>query len=124
MDSNPESSANELEEIDPVLELAIHYKLRRSYPPGSSKERKRVVRNRASTLTVDKGEVLLKRKGGQVKVVTAVEDQRRILELCHSDPTSGHFGTTKMWRRVPERFYWRGMSKQVKELVGIESHFL
>ena len=39
-----------------------------------------------------------------MKVVTAVEEQRRILESCHSNPTSGHFGTTKTWRRVAERF--------------------
>ena len=123
MDSDCENSANELEEFDPVLELAIGYKLHRSYPLGLSKERKRAVRKRASTLTVDNGEVFLKRKGRQVKVVTAVEDQRRILESCHSDPTSGHFGTTKTWRRVAERFYWRGLSKQVKELVSIESRF-
>ena len=44
----------------------------------------------------------------QVKVVTSVEERRRILRSCHSDPTSGHFGVTKTFRRVAERFYWRG----------------
>ena len=106
------------ENNDPILELAIDYALHHGYPQVLSKERKRAVRKRASTLEVDKGEVFLKRKGRRVKVVTAIEDQRRILESCHSDPSSGHFGTTKTWRRVAERFYWRGMSKQVKELVS------
>ena len=118
---DPEAEISE--EVDPILELAIRYKLRRSYPPGLTKENKRAVRKRASTIIVNKGEVLLKRKGRQVKVVTAVEDQRRILESCHSDPTSGHFGTTKTWRRVAERFYWKGMSKHVKELVSTDYHF-
>ena len=103
---------------DPILELAINYALSRNYQPGLTKERKRAVRKRAATLVVDKGEVYLKRKGRQVKVVTSVDDQRRILESCHSEPTSGHFSTTKTWRRIAERFYWRGMSKQVKELVS------
>ena len=70
-----------------------------------------------AALIVDKGEVFLKRKGRHVKVVTAVDERRRILQSCHSDLTSGHFGATKTWRRVAERFYWRGMSKEVKELV-------
>ena len=105
MDSEAEIS----EEIDPILKLAIRYKLRRSYPPDLTKEKKRAVRKRVSTITVNKG-VLLKRKGRQVKVVTAVEDQCRILEFCHSDPTSVHFGTTKTWIRVAKRFYWKGMS--------------
>lgn len=50
--------------------------------------------------------------------MTSIEDQRRILTSCHSDPTSGHFGITKTWIRVAERFYWRGMSEEVKELVS------
>ena len=101
----------------------MDYAVRRSYSPGLTKEKKRAVGKGASTLVVDKGEVFLK-KGRRVKVVTAVEEQRRILESCHSDPTSGHFGTTKTWRRVAERFYWRGMSKQVKDLVSRGYQFI
>ena len=53
----------------------------------------------------------------QVKVVTSVEDQKRILHSCHSDPTSGNFGVTKTWRRLAERFYWKGMYQDAKNLV-------
>lgn len=73
---------------------------------------------RAATLAVDTGKVFLKRKGRLVKVVIAADDQHWISESCHSDPTSGHFGTTKTWRRIAERFYWQGISNQVKELVS------
>ena len=104
MDSESEVSTTEPEDL--ILDLAIHYAVHRSYPLGLSKERKRAVRKQASTLTVDKGEVFLKRKGRQVKLVTSIEDQHRILASCHSDHTSGHFGITNMWRRVAEQFYW------------------
>ena len=60
----------------------------------------------------------MERKKRRVKVVTSVEEQARILRACHSDPTSGHFGTTKTWRKVAERFYWHGMANQVKEMVS------
>ena len=68
-------------------------------------------------MIADKGEIYVQRKKGRVKVVTSVEEQGRILRACHSDATSGHFGSTKTWRRVAERFYWRGMANQVKEMV-------
>ena len=59
----------------------------------------------------------MQRKKGRVKVVTSVEEQGRILRACHSDATSGHFGSTKTWRRVAETCYWREMANQVKEMV-------
>ena len=32
-----------------------------------------------------------------------------IFKSCHSDARSGHYGVIKTWRRVAERFYWKGM---------------
>ena len=46
------------------------------------------------------------KKGKKLRVVTFPAEQMMILKSCHSDATSGHFGVTKMWRRVAERFYW------------------
>ena len=51
-------------------------------------------------------------------MVTSVDDRKRILHSCHSDPTSEHFGITKTWRRLAERFYWRGMYQDAKNLVS------
>ena len=104
---------------DHILDYAIEYKLSGSYPPSLTKEKKRAVRKRAVTLIADNGEIYVQRKKGRVKVVTSVEEQGRILRACHSDATSGHFGSTKTWRRVAERFYWRGMANQVKEMVRL-----
>ena len=115
MSSNDEASIHE--NPDDVLDLAIDYATRGGYPEGLSKDKKQAVRRRAATLRIDKGETLLKRKSREVKVVTDAIKQRRIVESCHSDPTSGHFGVTKTWRRAAEQFYWRGMSSQVKKLV-------
>jgi hypothetical protein len=51
------------EKEDAILDLAIEYAMHRQYPHGLSKDRKRAVRKRASTITFTKGEVFLKRKG-------------------------------------------------------------
>ena len=62
-----------------------------SYPDGLTKEKKRAVRKRAAKLETEKGEVFLLRKGKRIKVVQT-EEQKQILQACHSDPTSGHYG--------------------------------
>ena len=82
----------------------------------SSKERKRAVRKRAERIEIVKGELfLLKHK---VKI-TDPKEQKRILEACHSDHViSRHFGVMKTCKRLTERFYWRGIAIQAKDLVS------
>ena len=60
MNLDDESCVQQDEEVDQILELAEDYGVRRSYPPGLTKEKKRAVGKRASTLVFDKGEVFLK----------------------------------------------------------------
>lgn len=107
------------ESEDPILDMAIHYVLQREYPDTDlSKYQKRAVRKRAATLFVDKGEVYIQRKSRKVKVISSVKEQKRILQACHSEATSGHFGVTKTHRRVAERFYWKGIVGDVHQLVS------
>ena len=44
--------------------------------------------------------------------------RQEVLDLCHSDWASGHFGTFKKHRRLLERFWWPNMIDDVKTLVG------
>ena len=90
-----------------------------AYPSNLNKEKKRAVRKRASTLILESGEVYLQRKDRRVKVIQSRKDQLLIIKACHSEPTSGHFGVTKTWRRVAERFYWKGMVADVHEHVSV-----
>ena len=103
------------ENEDPILDIAIHYVFQREYPDAElTKDQKRAVRKRAATLLVDKGEVYIQRKCRKVKVISSAK-----LQACHSDATSGHFGVTKTHRRVAERFYWKGIVSDVRELVSL-----
>ena len=37
-------------------------------------------------------EVMYKKKNSdEVRIVQSSEEQMRVVEMCHSDPTSGHF---------------------------------
>lgn len=48
-----------------------------------------------------------------------VPESKRILVLreCHDVPLSAHFGTFKTLKRVLQKYYWPGVSRDVKEYV-------
>ena len=80
---------------DDILDFTICYCLYDgSYPDGLTKEKKRAVCKRAAKLETEKGEVFLSRKEKRIKVVQTEKEQKQkqILQACHSDPTSGHYG--------------------------------
>ena len=118
MDNIEPTESNETNGADEILEYAIQYAQDGSYPPNLTKDKKRAVRKRAALLSVDKGEVFFTRGKAKVKVVVSHDEQRRVLKACHSEPTSGHFGVTKTYKRIAERFYWKGMIADVRELVS------
>ena len=54
-----------------------------------------------------------------VKYVKNRSDQLRIVKSCHVDATSGHFGVKKTVARIKERFLWKGVWKDAKDLVKL-----
>ncbi len=48
----------------------------------------------------------------------SVEEQHSILRACHMDPTSGHMGVKRTVYRIEERFYWKGVIKDVEHTVS------
>ena len=79
---------------------------------------KRSVRKRADRVIMRGVEVIYKKNSDEIRLIQSREEQMRVLEMCHSDPTSGHFGVKKTFNQVRERFYWKGMLKNAEELVG------
>lgn len=53
----------------------------------------------------------------QVRVVIGIENRRHILRSCHSEPLAGHFGVTKRWHRISERYYWKGLYQDIVDMV-------
>ena len=87
---------------DELLDFAIEYEIKGSYPDDASKDRKRAIRKQAKNLIADKEEIFLIKKSKRVKIVTSIEEQSRILQAYHSDPTSGHFGIAKTCKHLTE----------------------
>ena len=52
-------------------------------------------------------------------------EKENILHACHSrsDPTSGHLSIKKTIKRIREQFTWKGLNKQVIELVGVTNQY-
>ena len=116
---------------DEIHEEAIKYVVTGSkgsqykYPEGWDKNMKRSVRKRADRVIMRGVEVMYKKKNKEeVRIIQSREEQLRILEMCHSDPTSGHFGVKKTFNRVRERFYWKGMCKDAEELVRSHTFYV
>ena len=45
-------------------------------------------------------------------------EQHKIAMACHADPTSGHVGVKKTIARIKERFTWKGLVEDVKNIVS------
>ena len=94
------------------------------YPEGWDKIMKRSVRKRADRVIMRGVEVIYKKNSDEVKLKQTREEQMRVLEMCHSDPTSGHFEVKKIFNQVRERFYWKGMFKDAEEMVRSHSFYM
>ena len=61
--AEPEQEASDNQQL---LDFAIEYCMHGSYPPGLTKDKKRAVRKRAKSVSVENGEVFIKRKKNKV----------------------------------------------------------
>ena len=53
----------------------------------------------------------------ELKYIHDSAERERIVRACHTDPTSGHMGVKKTVYRVSERFFWKGITKDVEKFV-------
>ncbi|KAG1955346.1 gag-pol fusion protein [Pimephales promelas] len=67
------------------------------------------------TFMVEQGLLYRQSEKEGSQLVVPKSQHRKVLELSHSIPWSGHMGFMKTLRRVSKRFYWPGMYTEVKE---------
>ena len=49
-----------------------------------------------------------------MRYIQSRSEQMRVVQVCHEDVTSGHFGVVA---RIKERFMWKGILRDVKSMV-------
>ena len=52
-----------------------------------------------------------------MRYIQSQTEQMRVVQACHVDVTSGHFGVTKTVARIKERFMWKCILRDVKRMV-------
>ena len=57
----------------------------------------------------------------EVRYIRTSEDREKILKACHMDPTSGHMGVKRTTHRITERYFWKGVTKDVEFMVCIHA---
>ncbi|KAL5484254.1 hypothetical protein EMCRGX_G020716 [Ephydatia muelleri] len=115
------------DENEDLVEKACLYLFDGRYPEGSTSNDKRVIRRKAATLTLRDGEVFYKKpkknSTGQkevfeVRYVRSSEERCSIMKACHVDITSGHMGVKRTSHRVLERFFWKGVTKDIEIMIS------
>uniref|UniRef100_A0A3P9CHI7 Integrase catalytic domain-containing protein n=1 Tax=Maylandia zebra TaxID=106582 RepID=A0A3P9CHI7_9CICH len=84
-----------------------------SYPSGYDKAQRQNLRRYASKFK--QKELFV----GTRRVVKTMDDARKIFHEFHSSPIGGHTGTHKTLNAVCSRFYWFGMTVDIKTWVCI-----
>ena len=125
-----EESQHHEDELDLIEKAFI-------YPEGCSKN-DRSIRRKALRLEEHDGEIYYKKRGGivvsfcayaailqilkyvsmQVRLITSLDERRKILISYHKHPTSGHMGVRKTLSRITEQFMWPGVTKDMMEMVS------
>lgn len=72
---------------------------------------------RAKNFKLSPEKILYRCSGGLKKIVVPVSLVQSIIRLHHDLPTAGHAAVAKTLARVQERFWWKGMEKDVIDYV-------
>ena len=59
--------------------------------------------------------MMYKKNNDEVRIIQSRKEQKRVLEMCHSDLSSGHYEVQKTFNGVRERFHWKGVFKMPKK---------
>ena len=57
-----------------------------------------------------------------MRYIQNTKERHNIAMACHVHPTSGHLGVKKTIARVKERFTWKGVVEDVKNIVSNSVH--
>lgn len=95
------------------------YLTEKQYADDKSKGDKRRIREKASIFAVQDG--ILCHKGGKgaiTKVIIDVAEKDRLVLALHASSVGGsHYGQNATLKKLSERFWWKGMSDDVKTFV-------
>ena len=63
------------------------------------------------------GKLYRKNKEGKTLKVLKKDEIDSVLQIMHNHPTGGHFGVENTYRKIKERFYWKGMKNDIEQYI-------
>lgn len=107
---------------DPIIKYIIDAKLHGTCKPQgteltASDEKVRQLVNRWDSLEVHKGQLFHRWYGTSASClqwVVPTSHVKTVLQHCHDNPAGGHFGFFKTHSRIRQKYFWPGMSQDVR----------
>ena len=83
---------------------------------GNSREKKRI--QELSEKLIEKfGKLYKKNEQGKLLKVLKEDEIEAILYMTHDHPTGGHFGVNATYNKIMEKYFWKGMKKDIEDYI-------
>uniref|UniRef100_A0A8C3FDD9 Zinc finger and BTB domain-containing protein 11 n=1 Tax=Chrysemys picta bellii TaxID=8478 RepID=A0A8C3FDD9_CHRPI len=96
---------------------------REPYAPGTEGNAKRKIRKAAACYVVRDGTLYYQRRQrdqqrfAELEVVLQAERRARLIRAAHLGPDGAHRTRLQTWQGLSQRYWWRGVLKQVKDYI-------
>uniref|UniRef100_H3A2D0 Zinc finger and BTB domain containing 11 n=1 Tax=Latimeria chalumnae TaxID=7897 RepID=H3A2D0_LATCH len=93
------------------------------YAPGTEANAKRKIRKAAACYVVRDGILYFQRRQrdrerfAELEVVLQADRRRRLIQEAHTAPDGGHHTRHQTWHIISQKYWWRGILKQVKDYI-------
>ena len=81
------------------------------------RENDRVMIEKQASGVEIKSDTLYKRRNGKLVKILREDEIDSIMFMTHNHETGAHFGVDAMYNKIAERYYWKGMYKDIKKYV-------
>ena len=108
-----------------MYDETLQYLMHGRYPEGASKQDKGVIWKRSKYYRARDGQVYrvcTSKNKQEERVCLVIKDEktrRQVIEGCHVGPAGNHEGRDRTQTKIQEKYYWPGVTKDVKNWVSL-----
>ena len=117
-------SDGETEKEERLYDETLQYLMHDRYPEGASKQDKGVIRKRSKHYRAQDGQlyrVCCSKNKQEERLCLVIKDPKtrtQVFEGCHVGPAGNHEGRDRTQAKIQEKYYWPGVTKDVKYWVS------
>src|SRR5436189_469121 len=93
-------------------------KMLEKYLNGEKIQEDEITRTKKQTKGIEiKSDVLYKRRDGKLVKILREDERDSVMFMIHNHETGAHFGVEATYNKIAERYYWKGMYKDIRKYV-------